>query len=61
MWRIRARPEVTTSLNARRPTVILYWSQQVGWTWKDYATTYTEAEKDRAFMPPGGLWEEVHE
>ena len=35
-----------------------YWSDDVGWTWKDMGTVYTEGQKDQVLLPEGGEWEQ---
>lgn len=58
MWRIRA---TDSAHDHRLPGTILYWSEDVGWTWKEYSDTYTEDDKAETLLPRGGVWEEVHE
>lgn len=51
MWRIRSQ-----ALKDRRGRP-QYWSEDVGWTWKEFADVYSEEEHAQRLMPPGGAWE----
>ena len=53
MWMIRSLTQHDSHGRAK------YWSHEFGWTWKDYAHTFTESEKDTMLLPPGSIWEEV--
>ena len=54
MWKIRSKTQ--TDLNGRPR----YWSDDVGWTWKDFATVYGDKEHDNASfpLPMNGVWEQ---
>jgi len=52
-WKIRSRTEKD---NHGKPK---FWSDEVGWTWDDFSTTYTEEEKNTKLLPPNGEWVEV--
>jgi len=53
MWRIRNK--ILTD-RRNRPK---YWSADVGWTWLEFADTFTAAQRDAMLLPLGGVWEEV--
>lgn len=55
MWRIRS---VTEKDNHGRSK---YWSVDLGWTWKDFATLFTSEEKDSVILPKNAVWEEVEQ
>lgn len=57
MWRIRS---LTQKDNKGNPK---YWSEDVGWTWKDFADTFTTEEKEKGatgnvVQPVDSVWEE---
>lgn len=54
IWRIRATEAVN---DPRSPRDTLYWSAEIGWTWKAYADVFTTAEKIETDLPPHGVWE----
>jgi hypothetical protein len=52
MWKIRSTVKLD---NHGKPK---YWSNEYGWTWKEFSDTYTAQEKETTFVPVGGVWEE---
>lgn len=38
-----------------------YWCEELGWTWKDMADTFTDEAKERFILPKDGEWEEIDE
>jgi hypothetical protein len=55
MWRIRS---LTETDNKGQPK---YWSTDVGWTWKTFADTFTQEEKDAVMLPKHAVWEAITE
>lgn len=54
MWRIRSR---TLKDRNGRP---LYWAYDVGWTWKEFADVFTDAEQTQMILPTrDGEWEAI--
>jgi hypothetical protein len=55
MWMIRNK--TLAKMTGKRPSrEKQWWSENVGWTWADFADVYPN--KDRA-LPRNGEWEEV--
>jgi len=54
MWRIKGTHEKDIISKVQ-----LYWSNDVGWTYPDFAETYTDDERERLDLPIGGEWEEI--
>ena len=52
MWVIRGK----TVDRHKRP---LYWSNNVGWTYRDFADVFSDAEHESVLLPIDGVWEEV--
>lgn len=55
MWRIRSLTEKDARGQPR------YWSEDVGWTWRDFADLYTPEQKDSMLVPKSSVWEAVPE
>lgn len=53
MWMIKSLKKLD---NHGQPK---YWSNGVGWTWKDAAEVFTEQEKQQMSLPRNSEWEEV--
>ena len=51
MWMYRHRTETDSHGKPK------YWSQEFGWTWKEFADTFTDSEKESVALPAGGEWE----
>lgn len=51
MWRIRSLTLKDNRGHSR------YWSDDVGWTWLEYADLYTPGMKDAMVLPKDGVWE----
>jgi hypothetical protein len=53
-WKIKNK-------TAQRKGKPLYWSEDVGWTWKEMSDTFTEDEKQSVNLPMNSEWEEQQE
>jgi hypothetical protein len=54
MWMIRS---LTKKDNHRNPQ---YWSKELGWTWREFATEFTNEERETYLLPSGGVWVEMN-